>query len=70
MPCTMPIPLTSLLRIEAPVLPTRLQDGSALHLAVMSFDGLLYLINGKTGCADVVDVGEASYGMVLAGEHV
>lgn len=36
------------------------------HVAVMSFDGALYLIDGVTGCAHTVDIGEASYAAVLA----
>lgn len=36
------------------------------HLVVLSFDGFLYMIDGATGCADSVDVGETSYSMVLA----
>ena len=40
-------------------------EGLGLHLVTMAFDGFLYLIDGKTGCADVVDVGETSYGTVL-----
>ncbi|KIY93696.1 hypothetical protein MNEG_14267 [Monoraphidium neglectum] len=31
----------------------------------MSFDGYLYLIDGATGCAHTVDIGEASYAAVL-----
>lgn len=30
-------------------------------LATTSFDGYLYLIEGSSGCADVVDIGETSY---------
>ncbi|XP_072960620.1 protein DEFECTIVE IN EXINE FORMATION 1-like [Typha angustifolia] len=37
-----------------------------LTLVTTSFDGYLYLIDGATACADVVDVGETSYSMVLA----
>ncbi|XP_062002555.1 protein DEFECTIVE IN EXINE FORMATION 1 isoform X3 [Rosa rugosa] len=37
-----------------------------LTLATTSFDGYLYLIDGPTACADVVDIGETSYSMVLA----
>lgn len=37
-----------------------------LTLVTSSFDGYLYLIDGPTGCADVVDIGETSYSMVLA----
>lgn len=35
------------------------------HIAIMSFDGLLYLIDGVTGCPHTVDIGEASYTSVL-----
>ncbi|KAJ3682677.1 hypothetical protein LUZ60_012904 [Juncus effusus] len=37
-----------------------------LTLVVSSFDGYLYLIDGSTGCSDVVDIGETSYTMALA----
>lgn len=37
-----------------------------LTLATSSFDGYLYLIDGPTSCADVIDIGETSYSMVLA----
>ncbi|KAL1330953.1 protein DEFECTIVE IN EXINE FORMATION 1 [Arachis ipaensis] len=37
-----------------------------LTIVTTSFDGYLYLIDGPTGCADVVDIGETSYSMVLA----
>ncbi|KAG6643355.1 hypothetical protein CIPAW_09G205700 [Carya illinoinensis] len=37
-----------------------------LTLVTTSFDGYLYLIDGPTLCADVVDIGETSYSMVLA----
>lgn len=32
----------------------------SLTLVTTSFDGYLYLIDGKTACADVVDIGETS----------
>lgn len=35
------------------------------HILVMSFDGFLYAINGKSGCAHAVDIGENSYASVL-----
>ncbi|XP_078427631.1 defective in exine formation protein (DEX1) [Wolffia australiana] len=38
----------------------------SLTLVTTSFDGYLYLIDGRTACADVVDIGETSYTMVLA----
>lgn len=53
-------------RVQSPVLITRLADGPQQHLIVMSFDGFLYLIDGQDACADVVDIGESSYSMVLA----
>lgn len=53
-------------RIHSPVLITKLQEGPSQHLVVMSFDGYLYLVDGVTGCADSVDIGETSYSMVLA----
>lgn len=31
-----------------------------LHLVVMAFDGFLYAIAGRSGCADVYDIGETS----------
>lgn len=31
-----------------------------LTIVTTSFDGYLYLIDGPTGCADVVDIGETS----------
>ncbi|KAK7286883.1 hypothetical protein RJT34_22209 [Clitoria ternatea] len=37
-----------------------------LTIVTTSFDGYLYLIDGPTGCADAVDIGETSYSMVLA----
>ncbi|KAG7027384.1 Protein DEFECTIVE IN EXINE FORMATION 1 [Cucurbita argyrosperma subsp. argyrosperma] len=37
-----------------------------LTLITSSFDGYLYLIDGPTSCADVIDIGETSYSMVLA----
>ncbi|GJP35206.1 hypothetical protein CLOM_g19716 [Closterium sp. NIES-68] len=39
---------------------------SGLHLVVVSFDGFLYAVDGRTGCADTFDIGETSYSMVLA----
>ncbi|GAX73269.1 hypothetical protein CEUSTIGMA_g723.t1 [Chlamydomonas eustigma] len=53
-------------RILAPVLITRLADGPSQHLIVPSSDGFLYMVDGITGCADAMDIGETSYSMVLA----
>lgn len=65
-----PYPFRTHGRVMAPVLLIDLnKPGSerrALTLVVTSFDGYLYLIDGPTACADVIDVGETSYSMVLA----
>ncbi|KAL6638178.1 hypothetical protein ACP70R_025750 [Stipagrostis hirtigluma subsp. patula] len=57
-------------RIMSPVLLLDMSKHGAnakgLTLATTSFDGYLYLIEGSSGCADVVDIGETSYTMVLA----
>lgn len=52
--------------LQAPVTPFRLRpSGGALTLVVLSFDGFLYLIDGITGCAAAVDIGETSYAAPL-----
>ncbi|KAI9115933.1 hypothetical protein K1719_012863 [Acacia pycnantha] len=47
-------------------LSKRGEKKKGLTIVTSSFDGYLYLIDGPTGCADVVDIGETSYSMVLA----
>ncbi|KAJ8899673.1 hypothetical protein K2173_019370 [Erythroxylum novogranatense] len=47
-------------------LSKRGEKSRGLTLVTTSFDGYLYLIDGPTSCADVVDIGEISYSMVLA----
>ncbi|KAF9680005.1 hypothetical protein SADUNF_Sadunf06G0075200 [Salix dunnii] len=47
-------------------LSKRGERSKGLTLVTTSFDGYLYLIDGPTSCADVVDIGETSYSMVLA----
>ncbi|KAG9453874.1 hypothetical protein H6P81_006778 [Aristolochia fimbriata] len=47
-------------------LSKRGENRKGLTLVTTSFDGYLYLIDGATACADVVDIGETSYSMVLA----
>ncbi|KAG5243070.1 DEFECTIVE IN EXINE FORMATION family protein [Salix suchowensis] len=42
------------------------ERSKGLTLVTTSFDGYLYLIDGPTSCADVVDIGETSYSTVLA----
>ncbi|XP_042461489.1 protein DEFECTIVE IN EXINE FORMATION 1-like [Zingiber officinale] len=48
-------------------LDKRNEKSKGLTLVTTSFDGYLYLIDGATGCPDVIDIGETSYSMVLAG---
>ena len=33
----------------------------ATHVAVLSFDGYLYLMHSGTGCTHKIDIGEHSY---------
>ena len=53
-------------KIMSPALITPLGDGTRQHIVFLSFDGFLYLLDGASGCADTVDIGETSYSMVLA----
>jgi hypothetical protein len=41
-------------------LSKRGEKNKGLTLVTTSFDGYLYLIDGPTSCADVVDIGETS----------
>lgn len=65
-----PFPFKTHGRIMAPALLVDLNKRDAekkgLTIAVTSFDGYFYLIEGSTGCADAIDIGETSYSMVLA----
>ena len=63
-----PFPFKAFGKITAPILPTKLNNPSqpGLQLVVLAFDGYLYVIDGVTGCADTLDIGEQSYAMVLA----
>ncbi|TKV90424.1 hypothetical protein SEVIR_9G028000v4 [Setaria viridis] len=65
-----PFPYRAHGRIMSPVLLLDMskhgENTKGLTLATTSFDGYLYLIEGSSGCADVVDIGETSYTMVLA----
>uniref|UniRef100_A0A7S3XE24 DEX1 C-terminal domain-containing protein n=1 Tax=Picocystis salinarum TaxID=88271 RepID=A0A7S3XE24_9CHLO len=62
-----PFPFRTRGRIASPVLPVKLLDSRpSLHLVVLAFDGILYMVDGATGCADVRELGETSYTMVLA----
>lgn len=47
-------------------LSKRGENKKGLTLVTPSFDGYLYLIDGSSACADVVDIGETVYSMVLA----
>ncbi|KAH9324109.1 hypothetical protein KI387_004287, partial [Taxus chinensis] len=65
-----PFPYRTHGRIMNPILLVDLskrgESRKGLTLATTSFDGYFYLIDGQTGCADVTDIGETSYSMVLA----
>ncbi|CAK9271598.1 unnamed protein product [Sphagnum jensenii] len=65
-----PYPFQTHGHIMAPALLVDLSKRSSerqgLTIAVTSFDGYFYLIDGPTGCADAIDIGETSYSMVLA----
>ncbi|KAG1365845.1 Protein DEFECTIVE IN EXINE FORMATION 1 [Cocos nucifera] len=65
-----PFPYQTHGRVMSPVLladlSSRNEKSKGLTLVTTSFDGYLYLIDGATSCADVVDIGETSYSMVLA----
>ncbi|KAG0582223.1 hypothetical protein KC19_3G044000 [Ceratodon purpureus] len=65
-----PFPFRTHGRVMAPALLVDLNKQDAgrkgLTIAVTSFDGYFYLIEGSTGCADAIDIGETSYSMVLA----
>ncbi|KAM7260320.1 hypothetical protein ACFE04_016061 [Oxalis oulophora] len=47
-------------------LTKRGEKSKGLTMVTTSFDGYVYLIDGPSSCADVVDIGETSYSMVLA----
>lgn len=47
-------------------LSKREEKKKGLTIVTTSFDGYLYLIDGPTSCADVVDISETSYSMVVA----
>ena len=61
-----PFPFYTNGRVMAPVLLTKLRgDESAMTLVAVSFDGFVYLVDGKRACRDVIDLGETSYSMPL-----
>lgn len=41
-------------------------SGFGLHLVFPSFDGHVYIVDGRSGCATKLDISEHAYGMVLA----
>lgn len=65
-----PFPFRTHGRVMAPALLVDLNKRKAerkgLTIAVTSFDGYFYLIEGSSGCAEAIDIGETSYSMVLA----
>jgi len=62
-----PFPFYTGGRILAPIALGRVRKATSesLSLVATSFDGFLYIIDGKTGCRDVIDVGETSYSLPL-----
>jgi hypothetical protein len=53
-------------RLQSQPLLINLDGGVGLHVVVAALDGQLYFIEGTTGCADRLDLGESAYTMVLA----
>jgi hypothetical protein len=64
-----PFPYRAHGRIMSPVLLLDMSkhgnNAKGLTLATTSFDGYLYLIEGSSGCSDVVDIGETSYAVSI-----
>lgn len=53
-------------KIMAPLSIVKLRDDArGQHIIAPAFDGVLYIVDAS-GCVDTIDVGETSYGMVLA----
>lgn len=59
-----PFPFKTHGQIVAPVLIVKLGDNPSQQLVVASFDGFLYVIDGESGCADALDLGEVTYRFV------
>lgn len=62
-----PFPFRTYGHIVTPILLTKLdhEKRAGLQLVVVAGDGVLYVVDGVTGCADTLDVGEPSRAMVL-----
>lgn len=52
-------------RLDAPIIALRLHDGG-MRAVTLAGDGFLYAVDGGSGCADAVDVGESTHAAVLA----
>lgn len=67
---TGPFPFMTGGRIMAPPLAVDLagrdKKSGRMDVVVPSFDGYLYIIDGDSGCAEAIDVGETAYAQVLA----
>lgn len=62
-----PITLVNLDPTPQHILPYNLvQNG--LHLVFPSFDGHVYIVDGRSGCTNKLDIGEHSYGQVLVAD--
>jgi hypothetical protein len=46
----------------------KMNETSALTVIIPSFDGFMYLIDGKSGCMDKIDIGEKVYSQILAAD--
>jgi hypothetical protein len=52
-------PLFNIAGLNSPFQP-------GLHLVFPCFDGHIYIIDGRSGCSNKIDIGEHSYGQILA----
>jgi hypothetical protein len=43
-----------------------LKEKKSLAVIIPSFDGFVYIIDGRSGCIDKIDIGEKSYSQILA----
>jgi len=61
-----PIYASALLIDLSPQAPKLRRGLESLDVVVPSFDGFVYIINGKSGCTHKIDIGEKSFSQVLA----
>lgn len=65
-----PITLVNMARPSLPMLGVSAASFArpGLHLIFPSFDGHVYIVDGRTGCTNKLDIGEHAYGMVLVAD--